>query len=107
MRLDHLQRERGRAGRIEGVAAALQNAHADRGRDPVGRGDDPEGAFDLGTGGERIGSDEIHAEIPAAPGRMRELTTFRRRRKPPGNDGQLCRPCARRSASGKRVRSPR
>ena len=71
MRLDHLQRERGRAGRIERVAAALQDAHADRGRDPVGRGDDPERAFDLGAGGERIGIDEIHGGSGAGARRRR------------------------------------
>jgi hypothetical protein len=27
----------------------------------MGRGDDPEGALDLRTRGERIGSDEVHA----------------------------------------------
>ena len=61
VRLDHLQRERGRAGRVEGIAAALQDAHADRGRDPVGRGHHPEGALDLGARGEAVRIDEIHA----------------------------------------------
>ena len=57
MRLDDLQREGGGDAGIEGVAASFQNAHADRGRDPVRRGDHAEGAFDLGPGGERIGID--------------------------------------------------
>ena len=53
VRLHHLQREgRGHPG-IEGVAAALQHAHADGGADPVRGGDDAEGAVDLGPGGER------------------------------------------------------
>ena len=64
MRLDHLQRERRRERRVERVAAALQDAHADRGRDPVRGGHDAERAVDLGPGGERVRSDEIHA----APG---------------------------------------
>ena len=54
MRLDHLQGERGRAGGVERVAAALQNAHADRGGDPMRRGHDAEGAVDLGPRGERV-----------------------------------------------------
>ena len=60
MRLDHLQRERGRHRRVEGVAAALQDAHADRGRDPVRGGADAEGAVDLGPRGEGIGIDVAH-----------------------------------------------
>ena len=60
MRLDHLQREGGGDAGVEGVAAALQHRHADRGGDPVGRGDDAEGAVDLGPRGERIGIDVAH-----------------------------------------------
>ena len=52
MRLDHLQRERRGDAGVEGVAAALQHAHADRGGDPVRGGDDAEGAVDLGPRGE-------------------------------------------------------
>ena len=52
VRFHHLQREgRGDAG-VERVAAALQGAHADRGPDPMGGGDDPEGPVDLRPGRE-------------------------------------------------------
>ena len=61
MRLDHLQGERRGHGGVEGVAALLQGRHADRGGDPVRRGDDAEGALDLRTGGERVRIDEAHA----------------------------------------------
>ena len=71
MRLDHLQREGGGAGGVERVAALLQDRHADRRGDPVGRRDDAEGAFDLGTGGERILIDVAHAANIAADYRPR------------------------------------
>jgi hypothetical protein len=57
MRLDHLQSKGGRNPGVKGVAAFLQRRHPDRGRDPVGRGHDAEGALDLGPGRERIGID--------------------------------------------------
>ncbi len=60
MRLDHLQCERGGDTGVEGIAAFLKGGHADRGGDPVGRGDDAKGAFDLGPGGEGIGVDVAH-----------------------------------------------
>ena len=60
MRLDDLQGERGGARRIEGIAAPFEHRHADRCRDPVSRGDDPERAFDFGPGGEGIGIDIAH-----------------------------------------------
>jgi hypothetical protein len=41
VRLHDLQREGGRASRIERIAATLQDAHADRRRDPVGGGHHP------------------------------------------------------------------
>ena len=48
MRLDHLQDEaRGHRG-VERVAALLEDRHADRRGDPVGRGHHAEGAADLG-----------------------------------------------------------
>src|SRR6202043_3722552 len=52
MRLDHLQRKTGGCPRVECIAALFQNAHADRRSNPVGRGDDPKGAADLGPGSE-------------------------------------------------------
>ena len=52
MRLDDLQREAGGGRRIERVAALFEHAHADGGGEPMGRGDDPERAADLGTGGK-------------------------------------------------------
>ncbi len=52
VRLHHLQDQPHDHGRIEGVAAALEHAHAGGRRDPVGRGADAEGAADLGAGGE-------------------------------------------------------
>ena len=57
MRLDHLQRERGGDTGVEGIAALFQDGHPDRGRDPVGRGDDAKSAFDFGPRRERIGID--------------------------------------------------
>jgi hypothetical protein len=53
--LDHLQHEPRRDGGVEGIAALFQHRHASRGRQPVGRGDDAEGACDLRSGGERQG----------------------------------------------------
>jgi hypothetical protein len=52
MRFNHLQRKAGGGRRVECIAALFQNAHADGRSNPVGRGDDPEGAADLGPGGE-------------------------------------------------------
>ena len=54
MRLDHLQRERGRHRGIEGIAAPFQHPHADGGRDPMRRGHDAESAFDLRPRGEGV-----------------------------------------------------
>ena len=60
MRLHHLQRE-GRGDRgVERIAAAFKDAHADRRRDPMRRGDHAEGAFDFGPRGEGIGIDIGH-----------------------------------------------
>ena len=61
MRLDHLQRKRGRDGCIEGVAALLQHCHADRCGDPVRRGDDTESAVDFRACREWVRIDEAHA----------------------------------------------
>ena len=77
MRLDDLQREGGRDGGVEGVAAALQHAHADRGRDPVGRRDDAEGAVDLGTGGEAVGLTKPMIDRARRSGRMYASTINR------------------------------
>ena len=71
MRLGHLQREGGGHRGIEGVAAALQGAHADRGGDPVGGGDHPESAVDLGAGGEGIGIDVFHGRDCSPDGAKR------------------------------------
>jgi hypothetical protein len=60
MRLHDLEGECGRDRGIERIAAPFKDRHADRGGNPVGRGDDAEGAFDLGPGGERIGIDVAH-----------------------------------------------
>ncbi len=61
MRLDHLQGEGGCDRGVKGVAAPLQDRHADRSGDPMGRGDDAERAFEFRTGGERIWIDVGHA----------------------------------------------
>ena len=74
MRLDHLQREGGGDRGVEGIAALLQGRHADRGGDPMGRGDDAERAVDLGPRGERIGIDVFHLGLPAG---RRHLISFR------------------------------
>ena len=63
MRLDHLQGEGGGDAGIEGVAAFFENAHPDRGGDPVRRGDDAESAFDFRPRGERIGIDIAHGDL--------------------------------------------
>ncbi len=63
MRLDHLQRKGGGDPGVEGVAAFFQDAHPDRGGDPVRRGDDPERAFDFRPRGERIGIDIAHGDL--------------------------------------------
>ncbi len=64
MGLDHLEGEGGGDRGIEGIAALLQGRHADCRRDPVGRGDDAEGALDLGARGEGIGIDVAHEGTP-------------------------------------------
>ena len=53
VRLHDLQRERAGDGGVESVAAALEGTHCHRSGEPVGRGSDTEGAFDLGTSRER------------------------------------------------------
>ena len=63
MRLDHLQDERGSDRGIERVAALFQRRHADGGRDPMGRCDDAEGAFDLRARRERVRIDHAHAAV--------------------------------------------
>ena len=68
MRLDHLQRERGRDRGVERIAAVFQNAHADRGRDPVRRGDHAERAFDLRPRGEGVRIDVGHKHSLAEVG---------------------------------------
>jgi hypothetical protein len=65
MRLDDLQGEGGGHGRVEGVAAPFEDAHADGGRDPVCGGDDAERADDLGARSEGIGIDELHGLLLA------------------------------------------
>ena len=60
MRFHHLQGEGGGDGGVECVAAFFQDAHADRGGDPVRGGNHPEHALDLGAGGEGIGIDVAH-----------------------------------------------
>ena len=60
VRLDHLQREGGGDGGIEGIAAFLERRHPDRGRNPVGRRHHAESALDLGPGGERVRIDVFH-----------------------------------------------
>jgi hypothetical protein len=64
MRLDDLQHEAGRDRGVEGVAAALEHRHAGGGREPVGRGDRPEGAAQLGPRGERRLVDFRRAHLP-------------------------------------------
>src|SRR5882672_12762044 len=60
MRFDDLQRKPGGDTGIERIAAFLQNAHPDRGGNPMGGGDDTEGPFDFRPGRERIGIDFAH-----------------------------------------------
>ena len=60
VRLDHLQREGRRDAGIEGVAAALENAHAHRRADPVRGRHHAEGSVDLRARGEGAGIDVGH-----------------------------------------------
>ena len=60
MRLHHLQRKGGGHAGVEGVAAFFKDAHADGGRDPMGRCDHAKCAFDFRPCGERIGVDFAH-----------------------------------------------
>src|SRR3546814_18300267 len=62
VRLHDLQREAGGDRRIEGIAAALEDGHADRRGDPVGRGDDPEGADDRRPRG-KVQHDTVSAVV--------------------------------------------
>ena len=52
VRLHHVQDKSHSGGGVEGVAADLQQPHADGGGDPVGRGGDAEGPLYLGPGRE-------------------------------------------------------
>ena len=52
VRFGDLQGEGGGAGGVKRVAAPLQHGLADAAGEPVGGGDDAEGAGDLGAGGE-------------------------------------------------------
>jgi hypothetical protein len=53
VRLDHLQHQAGRHRRVEGVAALLQDGHAGRRGQPMGRGHHAKRARELRPGGER------------------------------------------------------
>ena len=68
VRLYHLQREGGCHAGIEGVAATLENRHADRRADPVRGGDDAERAVDLGPRRERPRVDVGHGAPPLPAG---------------------------------------
>ena len=63
VRLDDLEREPGRDRGVEGVPAALEHRHAGGRREPVRRGDHPEGAAQLGARREGHGP-----PLPPAPG---------------------------------------
>jgi len=64
MRLDHLQGEGRRHGGVERIAAALENSHADRGRDPVGGSHDAERAGDLRARREGVRIDQLQGLPP-------------------------------------------
>ena len=62
MRLDDLQGEAGGDRRVKGIAALFEDAHRDRGGQPMGGRDDPEGAADLGgcrKGGHLLASEQL------------------------------------------------
>ena len=67
VRLDHLQGKAHGDRGIEGVAALLEDRHAGGAGQPVGRGDDPEGADDLGPGGEHEETSESGRRATLAP----------------------------------------
>ncbi len=73
--LDDLERERGRAGGVEGVAAFFQHRHAHRRCDPMGRRHDPERALDFGPRGEGIGIDVAHGIRPEIFASRRDYST--------------------------------
>ena len=55
MRLDDLQREARRAGRVKSVTARLEHGHAGCRGEPVGGGDHPDAALQFRPGGEHVG----------------------------------------------------
>src|SRR5262249_118154 len=55
-----LKRERSGACGVEGVTAFFQHRHANRSRNPMGRGHDPKRAVDFGPRGEGVGIDLAH-----------------------------------------------
>jgi hypothetical protein len=62
VRLDDLQSESCCDPGIKGIAASLENSHADCRRDPMGARDHPERAFDLGPRGEPLRIDKAHID---------------------------------------------
>ena len=75
MRLDDLQGKGCGDSSVKRVAALLEDAHADGGSDPMGRGDDAERAFDFRPGGERIGIDFAQRAVFFLTGRFPAGTT--------------------------------
>ena len=84
VRLDDLEGEAGRDGRVEGVAAAFQDPEPDRRGDPMGARDRAERAADLGPGGEAPGHFR-RAGRPRSQERRRSfMPVVRRSPVPPG-----------------------
>src|SRR6202012_3658475 len=77
VRLDNLQRESGGDAGVKGVASALENAHADRGRNPVRGRNDSKGSLNLGSGRESVRIDKAHYRPVARtrPARFRPQTS--------------------------------
>ena len=61
VRLDDLQRESGGDARIESVAPAFENTHADRGCNPMRGRDDSKRPLNLGPGRESVRIDKAHS----------------------------------------------
>ena len=83
VRLDDLQGEAGRGGRVEGVAAALEHGLPDRGGQPVRAGHHAEGSGELGTGRGQAGRQGTHdgdraARLPGGRAEAQAATGLRK-----------------------------
>ncbi len=107
MRLDDLEREPRRHGRVEGVAAALEDGHAHARREPVCRRDGTEAAPQLRPRGERHHDLSSAASISFASSRARVTRWHATKCPSPTSTSGGCSSCDRGAdcgSSGQRVR---